>query len=714
MASNKKIIISMSIIGLLLVSLAISYAYFSAKITNNESESTIVATAAYLELTFIDGSPEINASNILPGWSASKTFSVQNTGDSTAYYVLKITDINNPFVYGGISYKIESNDGGANVALDTLPLANMPVSGPIEIPVNNTHNYTITTYYNELEENQMQDLGKSFSYTVSIEAVYKKEIQYIEDLVDLSNEVNSGNKYEHTWFVLTRDLDFNSDESYKNANNTTTYGDYNGNGTVEAIKTELTTGRGFYPIGATGANTFYGSFDGQNHRLDNLYIQNNKSGIIVGTFGAVKNNVLRDLTISGTVKSTIGGNIGGIVGYSNNSVLHNLRNYVNVTNTNNNYNSTGGIIGTESNSYIRNCVNNGTISYGNYPGGLVGQNLNSIIIEKSINNGNVNGNVVHAAGLLSVTSFANGIKTEIYNSYNTGNISLANSGNSNTRIGGVIAEIRNQVLIKNTYNTGDITCTRPNSNESIYNIVGGLVGELYYGTIINSYNTGSITGGNRTGGIVGKKYPTANNLVINKCYNIGNITSSYSSSGYATSLGGIVGYPETSSTGKTLVLNSYNTGTINSLATSGGIFGRTNSSSYAINSYNTGNMFGLGASGIIGVIYRGNSYLNNTYSKSELTGSTSSNGLFYNDAGTPSVKNSYYLEGLSGSNVSGQAGTSLTAQYMASPEFVNLLNQNKRSIDLSTIYSGALSAYSSYELSDWKYDAEKGYPVLDN
>ena len=51
---------------------------------------------------------------------------------------------------------------------------------------------------------------------------------------------------------------------------------------------------------------------------------------------------------------------------------------------------------------------------------------------------------------------------------------------------------------------------------------------------------------------------------------------------------------------------------------------------------------------------------------------------------------------------------------MASPDFVNQLNQNKRSINLSTIYSGALSAYSSYELSDWKYDAEKGYPVLDN
>ena len=372
MTSNKKVIISLSIIGLLLVSLAISYAYFSAKITNNESESTIVATAAYLELTFIDGSPEINASNILPGWSACKTFSVQNTGDSTAYYVLKITDINNPFVYGGISYKIESNNGGANVALDTLPLANMPVTGPIEIQVNTTHNYTITTYYNELEENQLSDLGKSFSYTVSIEAVYKKEIQYIEDLVDLSNEVNSGTSYEHTWFVLTRDLDFNSDESYKNANNTTTYGDYNGNGTVEAIKTELTTGSGFKPISSIDSIYFRGSFDGLNHRIDNLYINvTSTTDKSYGLFGAANNSTFQNIIISGNVRGAGNTRGAGLLGCLQNSNVINCHNEVNSTNTAD-YSMSSGLLAQIGDGYVRNSSNSGNVSGGISASGLVG------------------------------------------------------------------------------------------------------------------------------------------------------------------------------------------------------------------------------------------------------------------------------------------------------------------------------------------------------
>ena len=302
MNKKKKIIISLSITMVFLISIAISYAYFSAKINGNESASTVVATSANLELTFTDGVKQISASNILPGWSDSKTIKVENTGEQTAYYVIRISDITNPFVYGGISYDIVG-DNGVTIEKDTLPLMEMPVSSAIEIPVNTTHNYTITTYYNNLEESQKQDLGKSFSYTVSIEAVYKKEINYIEDLVDLSNKVNAGNKYEHVWFLQTRDLDFNSDSSYKNANSTS-YGDYNGNGTVEPIKTELTTGSGFIPIGYSSDTPirFKGSYDGQNHKLDNLYRK--ETTYQPALFNRVESSKITNLTLSGEITRT--------------------------------------------------------------------------------------------------------------------------------------------------------------------------------------------------------------------------------------------------------------------------------------------------------------------------------------------------------------------------------------------------------------------------
>ena len=711
MTSNKKVIISLSIIGLLLVSLAISYAYFSAKITNNESESTVVATAAYLELTFIDGSPEINASNILPGWSASKTFSVQNTGENTAYYVLKITDINNPFVYGGISYKIESSDGGANVDLDTLPLADMPVSGPIEIPVNTTHNYTITTYYNELEESQMQDLGKSFSYTVSIEAVYKKEIQYIEDLVDLSNEVNNGDKYEHTWFVLTRDLDFNSDESYKNANNTTTYGDYNGNGTVESIKTELTTGRGFIPIGTTTSNIFYGSFDGYNHRLDNIYIKNNQSSIAqLGLFGVVTNMTISNFSISGEIQSETVANIGGIIGasyISSGTVINNCHNDVNIESKSNKQYVGGLTGGGSSNSkiVIRKSSNNGIIKGSNATGGLIGYNNGILIIENSYNTGNIENSIgPYAGGILGRSNATTNI-TNIYNSYNSGTIKTSFA--STSAIGGIIGCAIGNGSIKNNYNEGEIISS-VNTTDDYDFAMGGIIGQIYEGTyeIGNCYNTANVTGNNRVGGIIGSISHVT--LKASNNYNTGSIKSTMKNSSYETSVGGFMGYQF--DTTNSYILNFYNTGTISSKLHAGGVIGKHRYGTATIlNSYNIGNTTGnTHAGGLIGFMNKSSTklYVNNFYS----VGVSNNYNLFYkSDNGTSSLTNSYCLNTKAPSNIS-NVGTSLSSEYIASPEFVNLLNQNKRNINLSSIDA----SLASYELSDWKYDAEKGYPVLDN
>ena len=174
MTNKKRIIISALIIGLFLISMGISYAFFSAKIFGNESESTITGTAAYLELTFADGNSTINGTNLIPGWSATKTFSVTNTGEKTAYYKLRITNIDNHLVSGGLFYSISSEDGGVNVDKRRVPISPRDASLSIAINVGVTHNYTITTYYDSLDFDQSGDLGKSFSYTVGIESVKEK------------------------------------------------------------------------------------------------------------------------------------------------------------------------------------------------------------------------------------------------------------------------------------------------------------------------------------------------------------------------------------------------------------------------------------------------------------------------------------------------------------------------------------------------------------
>ena len=103
-------------------------------------------------------------------------------------------------------------------------------------------------------------------------------IASIEDLVAFSNSVNAGNTYEGKYIELAFDLDFEDSKSYKNAEDTS-FGDLNGDGTVEGIKAELTNkeGKGFTPIGSYDETkketiTFNGNFDGNYKKLKNIYI----------------------------------------------------------------------------------------------------------------------------------------------------------------------------------------------------------------------------------------------------------------------------------------------------------------------------------------------------------------------------------------------------------------------------------------------------------
>ena len=699
---KQKITLTALSIGMFLISLAISYAYFSARIIGNESESTIVGTAAYLELTFTDGEKQINASNILPGWSESKTFKVENTGENTAYYVIRISDITNPYIYGSISYDIVG-DNNVTIEKDTLPLMEMPVSSVIEIPVNTTHNYTITTYYNNLEESQKQDLGKSFSYTVSIEAVYKKEINYIEDLVDLSNEVNAGNNYAKTWFLQTRDLDFNSNDSYKNANNMS-YGDINGNGTVENIKTELTTGSGFIPIGNyTNSHELYfrGSYDGQNHRIDNLYEYNviiNKQN--PGLFGNIRNCTIRNLTVNGNISNySTNRDVGGIIGYVYNGVIYNLTNEINIY-SDFASSSVGGISGSVNNAYIKNCINKGSIENGNNTGGITGYNGLSLIIENSHNQGIISKSKGSFAGGLLGRDNADTNSTTIVNSSNKGKVEIINndSDSSNIYTGGLVGNIKGTIIVNHSINEANITIIT-SGGKSIN--LGGLVGNIVYsGKITNSYNTGDVTGGNRTSGILGGT-DSGSNILIDKSYNAGSVSSDYTASGKATIIGGIVGY---NNSNNAVVLNSYNIGNLESSSSFAcGIVGRvTGNNTYILNSYNAGKIGGHFAVGIVQVnSTNSNVNINNVFNSGIINGQDFSIQIVsHGNNATSNLINTYH------ENTAGIT--------MSSTAFVNELNQNKRTIDLSTIYNGALAEYADYELSDWKYDSEKGYPILDN
>ena len=211
------------------------------------------------------------------------------------------------------------------------------------------------------------------------------KIKYIEDLVELSNRVNEGDSLKGRTVKLMRDLDFknthangsneiaeqldfdnmpdeekNKIPDYRNVSETK-YNDFNKDGKNNTtIMEELTNteGAGFVPIGKE-SKIFEGNFDGNNHTISNLYINNTTNLTRLGLFGEIGNSTMKDITIKGEIKTKTKAVSGGLVGGANkeNNTIENVINYVNVTSESNGNDSAGIIGGNYGNTVIKNCKN---------------------------------------------------------------------------------------------------------------------------------------------------------------------------------------------------------------------------------------------------------------------------------------------------------------------------------------------------------------------
>lgn len=84
------------IVFLFLVSVGISYAYFSSTITNKDVKEQVVEIGT-LRLTYTDG-PEIGMNNVKPGTTFTKEVSVKNTGTLEASYEIFWQELNNEII----------------------------------------------------------------------------------------------------------------------------------------------------------------------------------------------------------------------------------------------------------------------------------------------------------------------------------------------------------------------------------------------------------------------------------------------------------------------------------------------------------------------------------------------------------------------------------------------------------------------------------------
>ncbi len=490
-----------------------------------------------------------------------------------------------------------------------------------------------------------------------------KKIRKIEDLVDLSIRFNN-HGFIYDGVTLENDLDFNEDSSYRDKDSTK-YGDLNGDGHVQTLKEELTTGA-FLPIG-TNSTPFVGRFDGQGHSINGLRTNAETAGL----FGEVKEAVIENLSVNGNITGTkYAGGIAGRIYHDstgeNRSIIINNCHFSGEVHGGTG--DSGGIVGytpygkdgTNISVVISNCSNEGIIQ-GSRVGGIVGeQNSGKLTIHNSYNIGQIIG--TSSGGIIGLT-IDSASETELVNCYNTANITGSNyagglignksDGKFNVKdchnegqidgtggIAGLIGRVRvNPSIgcIENCYNKGNIV-----TGGSGY--VGGLVGDAYLEmdlTIKNCYNEGTISGagGDWMGGIVG----VSEGMKIEKCYNLGDINVTE-----ADWLGGILGYSAGSSD-LVSIKGCYNKGSINvtgGYKNVGGILGYNAGTTSIEECYNDAEIFVSGSCYIGGITGYGGYTENLKVSKCYNLGELKSEGNGYpyiggisGNAGT--IDNSY-------------------------------------------------------------------------
>ena len=108
---KKKIIMLFIALGLILsVIFGVTFSYLAPSINNVESNSTVAFNAGTIAINYENGQNQINASEVLPGWTSIKEFSltaINNTTISTSgamNYAIKLIVEKNTFNDGTITY----------------------------------------------------------------------------------------------------------------------------------------------------------------------------------------------------------------------------------------------------------------------------------------------------------------------------------------------------------------------------------------------------------------------------------------------------------------------------------------------------------------------------------------------------------------------------------------------------------------------------------
>ena len=226
------------------------------------------------------------------------------------------------------------------------------------------------------------------------------------------------------------------------------------------------------PIGVDPSHPFSGSVDGKGFSISKLFIVDTTADF-VGLFGRCLSASLSNITLDSTYLriSDTGGSLVG--SFATNGTIENCH-ATGVDIDAKKYN-VGGLVGELiDNSTMKRCSSEGKVVGVNQIGGLLGTPYNLTNVSECYSKGTVNAHYL-AGGLIGFSTFAMGSGKEntINNCYSRANVSVTTG-----RAGGLVGGTDAQMIINNSYATG--TATGPEYN-------GGLVGYAGSVTTLNNY-----------------------------------------------------------------------------------------------------------------------------------------------------------------------------------------------------------------------------------
>lgn len=171
------IIICAIIIGIL----GATYAYFTINVDNSGNTDTSISSAK-IDVSYSDGA-KVEVSNIIPGWTSSKTISITNNSSVEVSYTINWTNVSNNFVIGTVSgeeefvyYVTKSTTNpnstvttGTKSAAQTMPRVDGSLfnASNVSIAPGATDTYVIDfEYINNENGNQTENMNKTFTSTL--------------------------------------------------------------------------------------------------------------------------------------------------------------------------------------------------------------------------------------------------------------------------------------------------------------------------------------------------------------------------------------------------------------------------------------------------------------------------------------------------------------------------------------------------------------------